>query len=122
MLILLCFGSLIPCWPRLCCSPSHVFFLFFFFFPFPLSVNYQANSCVMARLCPGELMLIECTTRTHIPASKKERETHRERESERGREREGERDSPFHIIFLSFLSFFLLLRAGKETALQRHPF
>lgn len=38
----------------------------------------------MARLCPGELTLIECTTRTHIPASKKERErdTEKERESE----------------------------------------
>lgn len=43
----------------------------------------------MAKLCPGELMLIECTTRTHIPARKGE-----------GRAGAKCHDSPFHILFL----------------------
>ena len=114
MLILLCFGSLIPCWPRLCCSPSHVFFSFFFLFPFPLCVNYQAYSCVMARLCPGELTLIECTTRTHIPASKKERE--RDTEKERGRERAREiRHSISSFFFFFFFFFFKVWKRNSPA-------
>lgn len=51
----------------------------------------------MVKLCPGELMLIECTTRTHIPARKGKG---KEKEKGKGEPVQKCHDSPFHIIFL----------------------
>lgn len=64
----------------------------------------------MAKLCPGELMWTERTTRTHIPA----------------RKRESRCEMPWFAIPYH-LSFFFFLKKERyverlETALHRHPF